>query len=93
MSVTVPTLSHWECGYQEPSFKDLIALCKYFDVSVDYLLGRTDDFNHSKETSVNDALLSTTEKELISAYRTSSNLGKNRINEYAELIKNNFHKL
>ncbi|MBQ9730275.1 MAG: helix-turn-helix transcriptional regulator [Clostridia bacterium] len=37
--IIVPTLSHWECGYQEPSFKDLIALCKYFDVSADYLLG------------------------------------------------------
>ena len=39
LSITVPTLSHWECGYQEPSFKDLIMLCKYFDVSADYLLG------------------------------------------------------
>lgn len=40
--VTVPTLSHWECGYQEPSFKDLIRLCKYFGVSADYLLGLED---------------------------------------------------
>jgi len=42
LSITVPTLSHWECGYQEPSFKDLIALCRYFSVSADYLLGLTD---------------------------------------------------
>ena len=40
--VTVPTLSHWECGYQEPSFKDLVRLCKYFDVSADYMLGMND---------------------------------------------------
>lgn len=42
LSVTVPTLSHWECGYQEPSFKDLIMLCKYFEVSADYMLGLSD---------------------------------------------------
>ena len=42
LSITVPTLSHWECGYQEPSFKDLITLCKYVEVSADYLLGLTD---------------------------------------------------
>ena len=40
--ITIPTLSHWECGYQEPSFKDLIKLCKYFEVSADYLLGLED---------------------------------------------------
>ena len=39
LSVTIPTLSHWECNYQEPSFKDLVAICKYYDVSADYLLG------------------------------------------------------
>ena len=42
ISVSVPTLSHWECNYQEPSFKDLIMLCKYFEVSADYLLGLSD---------------------------------------------------
>ena len=42
LSITVPTLSHWECNYQEPSFKDLVQLCDYFEVSADYLLGRKD---------------------------------------------------
>ena len=42
LSVTIPTLSHWECNYQEPSYKDLVRLCDYFDVSADYLLGRVE---------------------------------------------------
>ena len=42
LSVTVPTLSHWECNYQEPSFKDLLRICDFFEVSADYLLGRTE---------------------------------------------------
>ncbi len=43
LSITVPTLSHWECDYQEPSFKDLLALCTFYEVSADYLIGRTDE--------------------------------------------------
>lgn len=39
LSVTIPTFSHWECDYQEPSFKDLVALCRFYDVSADYLVG------------------------------------------------------
>lgn len=43
LAITVPTLSHWECNYQEPSFKDLINLCRFFKVSSDYLLGLEDE--------------------------------------------------
>ena len=39
LSITIPTLSHWECNYQEPSSKDIINLCKFFGISTDYLLG------------------------------------------------------
>lgn len=44
LSITIPTLSHWECDYQEPSSKDLLAISNAFNVSTDYLLGRTDEF-------------------------------------------------
>ena len=39
LAVTISTLSHWECNYQEPSFKDLVALCRFYEVSADYLVG------------------------------------------------------
>lgn len=39
LSVSVSTLSHWECGYQEPSAKDIVRLAVIFEVSTDYLLG------------------------------------------------------
>lgn len=29
----------WECGRSEPSFDALVKICKYFDVSADYMLG------------------------------------------------------
>lgn len=33
----------YEYGTREPAYKNLIALADYFDVSIDYLVGRTDN--------------------------------------------------
>ena len=33
----------YEYGTREPAYQKLIALADYFDVSLDYLLGRSDD--------------------------------------------------
>ena len=43
LSVTVSTLSHWECTYEEPWFKDLLTLCRLYEVSADYLIGLTEE--------------------------------------------------
>lgn len=37
------TISRYESGEREPSIADLIRLADYFNVSVDYLIGRTDN--------------------------------------------------
>ena len=37
------TISRYETGAREPSREELIAIADYFDVSVDFLLGRTDN--------------------------------------------------
>lgn len=36
-------ISRYETGEREADYKTLIALADYFDVSVDYLIGRTND--------------------------------------------------
>lgn len=33
----------YEYGTREPAYQNLIALADYFDVSIDYLVGRTDN--------------------------------------------------
>ena len=33
----------YEYGTREPAFRQLIALADYFEVSIDYLVGRSDD--------------------------------------------------
>ena len=42
IGVTFSAYAHYEQGIREPSNQILISLCKYFNVSADYLLGLTD---------------------------------------------------
>lgn len=46
--VTERNYQEWEYGKNKPSFDALIALADYFDVSIDYLVGRTDNPNSHK---------------------------------------------
>lgn len=47
LSVAKQTVSNWENGNRKPDSDMLIKIADYFDVSVDYLLGRTDNRNYS----------------------------------------------
>ena len=42
------TLSRYENGKREPSITELIKISDYFDVSIDYILERTDNPNINK---------------------------------------------
>jgi transcriptional regulator with XRE-family HTH domain len=44
MHLSIRAISNYEQGIREPSLEILIKLCNYFDVSADYLIGRTDDY-------------------------------------------------
>ena len=37
------TISRYETGEREPGITELVRIADYFNISVDYLLGRTDD--------------------------------------------------
>lgn len=37
------TISRYETGEREPGINELIKIADYFNVSVDYLIGRVDD--------------------------------------------------
>ena len=36
-------ISYWKRGKSQPTMENLIKLAEYFNVSLDYLVGRTDD--------------------------------------------------
>ena len=42
LNVSKGIISLWENGLREPKLSSLICLAKYFDVSVDYLVGMED---------------------------------------------------
>lgn len=42
IGVSIPGVSRWENGNRTPRSDSIIALCKHYNVSADYLLGLTD---------------------------------------------------
>ena len=81
MNISIPTLSHWECDYQEPAFKDLIMLSTFFNVTVDELLGISEGGTVPTVLPVGESY-TREERRLIEDYR--------QLNHYKqELIKNN----
>ena len=43
LNMSQNTISRYETGEREPGINELIKLADYFGVSVDYLIGRTDN--------------------------------------------------
>ena len=43
MNMNQTTISRYETGEREADYETLIAIADYFGVSIDYLLGRTDN--------------------------------------------------
>lgn len=42
LNATKMAVSHWESGHSEPSISQLIILSSFFDVTIDFLVGKED---------------------------------------------------
>lgn len=71
------TLGKWEQGRAEPSIQDLSKLADYFDVDIDYLVGREDDFGVIV-SSKNDNL-TREERELLAYFNEMDEYGREAI--------------
>ena len=64
--VSTQTIMNWENQIYEPNIKQLIQIANYFDVSIDYLLGR----NYRIEKEVYIRLESLSKEEYIEIIKT-----------------------
>ena len=72
LEITQDSISLWEKGKRTPDTQYIVKLADVFEVSTDYLLGRSDDFgNVTVQSSV--PALPAKERELLTTFRRLSN--------------------
>ncbi len=70
IDVSDAAVCKWENGNAEPKVSYLIKLSEYFECSVDYLVGKTDDFDSPVRQGINPpSKLTHREKQLLDSYR------------------------
>ena len=93
LSVTKVAISNWENGNRTPDTDMLKKIANYFDVSLDYLLGRTDERNlNTDKPQLNENITT------ISAHRINGDIDNlpdeaiDKINDYIEMIKLKYNR-
>lgn len=87
LEVTQELISRYEIGSSFPQPQMLIQLAKYFNCSVDYLLGLTDD-TRSFETITNSNEISK-QNEIINKYSSLSKEKQEFVNQFLTFLLNN----
>lgn len=81
------TIAGYENGSREPHIYSLIAYANFFECSVDYLLGREDDFGNvtvQKKTELTED-----EKELLETFRKLNAKEQMRVLAYEQVLLEN----
>jgi len=85
--VSPQCISQLELGTRSPTGSTLIALAEYFNCSVDYLLGRSEDYALPKDDpNCSKKALSKQEKELLAKFRSLPNDLKEHLIGYAKKL-------
>ena len=78
-------IGRWENELNEPTASFLVRLADFFNCSVDYLLGREDDFGNVVVQTEKPDPLPQDEQDLLETYRKLDNLNKIHVSIYAEV--------
>ncbi len=90
VNLPASTIANYENETRQMPYEILILFADFFNVTIDYLLCRTDEFDNQKDSQpVAENILTSQEKELIYSFRNCSNTGKNRTVEYCNLWNKN----
>lgn len=80
LEVSQETISAYEVGKHYPSVKSLLKLREIFGVSIDYLLGLSDQ----RTVPIQKSSLSDSEYALLQDYRQLDEMGKARLRAYLD---------
>ena len=83
LGVSQATVSGWESGLKTPSAKSTLRIAKYFKVSVDYLLGLTDE-NEGPLSEIGEEAL---DDELISRVKALSPEDRQKVDYFVQGIE------
>lgn len=81
------TYNGYETGKRSPNLEVAKHISDTLDISVDYLLGRTNERNLKKEKTKLDESIKTIAAHRVNPYEDISEEGINKINEYIEMIR------
>lgn len=81
MNVEPSTVTNWEKGNRFPKEDVLIKLADYFDVSVDYLLGRTNEKNNIKNIKIDKQISEITLGERVDSYLRENGINPDEMTE------------
>lgn len=87
MGISESAISLYEHGKRQPDYETVIKFADYFNVSVDYLLGRTISIEESSPAPTSDNIpLQTREQKHLETYRALNESGKDAVDSYTTLI-------
>ena len=91
---TQQTYSDYETGRTNPDIETLIKIANILECSVDYLIGREDDFGNVIIKEKGPApILTQKEQDLLNAFRSLPAPEQAQISEYANYIADKYHNL
>ncbi len=87
MAVNLPatTVANYENETRQAPYELLIVFSNFFSVSIDYLLGKSSDYEKETDGEKEVLFLKQNEKDLLQSFRQCSTTGKSRISEFAKM--------
>ena len=86
IDTTQTNIGRWEKGLNEPSYTQIIKLADFFECSVDYLLGREDDFGNITIKKEMPDDVTADEQELLDLFRSLPKEEKVQSTEYIRYL-------
>lgn len=86
LATTQTTIGKYERGELQPSIETLIKLSELFECSIDYLLGREDDFGNIILGEESPTVLSNEEQNLLADFRSLPRQEKAQASEYVHYL-------